>query len=207
MQVIGLTGYAGSGKSTVAQYLVEHHGFTRLSFAAPLKKMLRTLNPIMGLPPIFWNKSMGDFRLSDLWKLAEQTERNTEGGIKAEVWIKEGPWGDEYRRLLQVLGTDCIRAVDENFWVNAAIKQMTHTEGKYVFDDCRFPNEAEVISHYNEFGLWYVERPGIHAVNGHDSEKWAGKMGEAYQIINDTDLERLHYEIEWHLDDMLSVSA
>lgn len=208
MQVVGLTGFAGAGKSTVAEYLVKEHGFTRLSFAAPLKKMLRTLDPIMGLPPIFWSKSMGDFRLSDLWKLAEQTERNTEGGIKAEVWIKEGPWGDEYRRLLQVLGTDCIRAVDEQFWVRAALAQMTDEDGKYVFDDCRFPNEALAIAgHDNPFGLWNIERPGIHAANGHDSEKWAGEMGEKIWLFNGADLEVLHDQIDHALDAVLNTEA
>lgn len=36
---IGITGLAGAGKSTAAQFLVEEHGFTRLPFAGPLKKM------------------------------------------------------------------------------------------------------------------------------------------------------------------------
>jgi hypothetical protein len=199
MNVIGLTGYAGSGKSTVANYLVEEHGFTRLSFAAPLKKMLRTLDPILGLPPIFWSKSMGDFRLSDLWKLAEQTEQFSEGEIKAEVWIKNGPWGDEYRRLLQVLGTDCIRAVDPEFWVKAAVAQMTNPEGKYVFDDVRFPNEAKVIEGYGWLNLWNVRRPGFEAVNGHDSEKWAGNMGEKFILNNGSDREGLHDQIDFGL--------
>lgn len=36
---IGLTGLAGAGKSTAAQFLAVEHGFTRLSFAGPLKQM------------------------------------------------------------------------------------------------------------------------------------------------------------------------
>lgn len=200
MQVIGLTGYAGSGKSTVANYLVEAHGFTRLSFAAPLKKMLRTQDPIMGRPPVFWSSSMGDFKLSNLWYYAERTERDSEGEVKAETWIKESPWGDEYRRLLQVLGTDCIRAVDADFWVKAAVAQMTDPDGKYVFDDVRFPNEAEVIKVYNDgWGLWNIEREGYAAVNGHASEAHAGKMGEAIFIHNYT-LELLHHGVDDALD-------
>lgn len=37
--VIGLTGLAGAGKSTAAQFLVDAHDFTRMPFAAPLKRM------------------------------------------------------------------------------------------------------------------------------------------------------------------------
>lgn len=205
MQVIGLTGFAGAGKSTVANYLVEEHGFTRLSFAAPLKKMLRTLNPIMGRPPIFWSASMGDFRLSDLWALSERQCQDFPG--TPEQWIKDGPWGDEYRRLLQVLGTDCIRAVDEGFWVQAAIMQMVGQDGNYVFDDARFPNEAAVIKGYNPLGLWNIERPGYAAVNGHASEQHAGNMGELIWLQNGADLEGLHDQIDFALDMAFNTEA
>jgi dephospho-CoA kinase len=38
--VIGLCGKAGSGKSTVAQYLQENYGFERIAFADSLKEIL-----------------------------------------------------------------------------------------------------------------------------------------------------------------------
>lgn len=171
MNVIGLTGYAGSGKSTVANYLVERHGFTRLSFAAPLKKMLRTLDPYM---------SKYGNRLSEM--------------DYSETELKE--IFPEYRRLLQVLGTDCIRAVDEDFWVKAAVAQMTDPEGKYVFDDVRFPNEAEVIKGFDRVGLWNVVRPSFEAANGHASEQHAGQMGEKMHVINDLSVSELHAQID-----------
>src|SRR5688572_6506000 len=36
---IGLLGANGAGKSTIADYLVEHHGYRKLSFAAPLRDL------------------------------------------------------------------------------------------------------------------------------------------------------------------------
>lgn len=162
--VIGLTGYAGAGKSTVAEYLVNAHGFERVSFAAPLKKMLRTLDPII----------YGETRLSEIFE-----DNFTENDIKADIC-----YGPEYRRLLQVLGTDCIRTVDEDFWVNAALKQLDNPEGKYAFDDVRFPNEAAVIQSLTPGGLWYIERNAVHAANGHASEQHAGKMGEQVHLFN-----------------------
>ena len=41
--IIGLVGHAGAGKDTAAEYLVEHFGFSAVSFAAPLKNMLEAL--------------------------------------------------------------------------------------------------------------------------------------------------------------------
>jgi hypothetical protein len=177
MIVIGLTGVAGAGKSTVANYLVEQHGFTRLSFAAPLKKMLRTLNPIIA----------SGFRLSDILEAC--------GGD--ENYIKTNSlYGPEYRRLLQVLGTDCIRAVDEDFWVNAAAAQMDDQDQNYVFDDCRFPNEAFIIQNCSPEGLWNISRPGFEPVNGHISEAHAGKLGETVFLRNDKTVEMLHTDID-----------
>jgi len=40
MIVIGLTGNIGSGKTTIAEYLVKNYGFIRLAFADELKRML-----------------------------------------------------------------------------------------------------------------------------------------------------------------------
>jgi hypothetical protein len=46
MRIIGITGRAGAGKDTVADYLVTKHGYTKVSFASILKNMLATC----GLP-------------------------------------------------------------------------------------------------------------------------------------------------------------
>lgn len=41
-KIIGLTGHAGAGKSTLAEYLCTKYGFSRLAFADALKGMLIT---------------------------------------------------------------------------------------------------------------------------------------------------------------------
>ena len=40
MKLIGIAGRAGAGKTTIAKHLKEKHGYTRWSFADPLKEML-----------------------------------------------------------------------------------------------------------------------------------------------------------------------
>jgi Dephospho-CoA kinase len=193
MTIIGLTGLAGSGKSTVAKHLVSKHGFTILSFAGPLKKMMRTLDPIVSYTLPFGGSeeeaALKALRLSEVF-------RRYDGD---ELGVKKSGYGPEYRRLLQTLGTDCIRAISPNFWIDAAMSQMTDTNGRYVFDDVRFPNEAEVILEANPAGLWNLQRPDQEIVGGeHISEKHAGHMNESAYIIND-DLDRLYGRIEYHL--------
>lgn len=186
MTLIALTGYAESGKSTVANYLVDQHGFTRVSFAAPLKKMLRTLNPIIDITDNEGGQEYGEVRVGELFQLGW-----TEAEIKADPSM-----GKEYRRLLQVLGTDCVRAEQDDFWIRAAEKQMTNPDANYVFDDCRFPNEAEFIKERSPEGLWNISRPGFEAINGHVSEQYAGKMGESVFIVNNRTLEMLYSDID-----------
>lgn len=195
MKLIGLTGFAGAGKSTVANYLVEQHGFTRLSFAAPLKKMLRTLDPILTEEPSDRYSPPSTIRLSRLTGTLDWSEQQ----------VKDSSYGKEYRRLLQVLGTDCIRAVDEDFWVNAALAQITDADDMVVFDDVRFPNEAKVIHNFNDWGLWNVQREGYAPVNGHASEQHAGKMDEEIILDNST-LDHLYAQVDDALDALWGVS-
>jgi hypothetical protein len=183
MTVIGLTGLARAGKSTVAQILVEDHGFTRVSFAAPLKRMVRTLDPII---------TTDGQRLSDIWEL----HRGDEAHIKK--------WYPEYRRVLQVLGTDCIRSEWDDFWLLLAA-QAVDGHGDFVFDDCRFPNEAQFIRGYNDSadGLWNIHRPDTDpAVDGHASEQHAGKLGETLWLGNDGTLDQLRHSVRMALEEM-----
>jgi len=184
MTVIGLTGLAGAGKSTLAQILVEDHGFTRLSFAGPLKKMLRTLDPIIG-------EQYGEtVRLSEVFE------------VHSEDQLKRIPvWGDEYRRLMQVLGTECIRAEMDDFWTVLASNQVEDLDKDYVFDDVRFPNEAALVKYYNVDGLWNIYRPGTEA-GSHASEQLAGKLGETLWLGNDGELDKLRHSATMALEEM-----
>lgn len=197
MILIGLTGYARVGKDTVADYLVTEYGFTKLSMAAPLKRMLRTLDPYTaqqdGREPI---------RVSELWEALDGDENA----------IKSSAYGPEYRRLLQKLGTDCIRSIDPDFWVKAMVQEIEESGAdRIVIPDVRFPNEGELIWNPQRFSLrkvseksrlFQVDRLGVHYdPDGHESEQWVGKMGENGFIINSgSRLDYLHEAVDEVLD-------
>jgi hypothetical protein len=86
--LIGLSGKAGCGKSTVAKYLVEEYGFTEVSFAAILKDMLA----VAGFPEpadrADKEKIIEGFDFS--WRHAAQT-LGTEWGretLDQNIWVK-----------------------------------------------------------------------------------------------------------------------
>src|SRR5687768_3384285 len=95
MRIIGITGRAGSGKDTVADYLVERHGFVKIAFADPIKQMLRQLgvdctdrsskeqpHPIYGKSPRQMAQYLGTEWMRNLihpngWVLAAQARVKT----------------------------------------------------------------------------------------------------------------------------------
>lgn len=142
--IIGLTGYAQSGKDSVAKTLVEHYGFTRLAFADKIRDMLYDLNPMV----------KDGFRL--------------QGVVDAYGWDQAKVLFPEVRKDLQALGVSARTHLDPNIWVIAVLRQMKD-EVNYVITDVRFINEALIIKQA-EGELWRVKRPGVGAVNSHVSE-------------------------------------
>lgn len=140
--IIGLSGYAQSGKDTVAELLCLNYGYKRVSFADPMREALLRLNPNIGNEPL--SHLVNDYG----WELA-----------------KHNP---EVRRLLQVFGTQVGREMfGENFWIDLAFKQVT--QDRVVFSDVRFPNEAQAIIK-NGGQVWRIQREGHKPVNLHASE-------------------------------------
>ncbi|GHC61771.1 deoxynucleotide monophosphate kinase [Limoniibacter endophyticus] len=131
-RVIALAGAAGSGKSTVADHLVDLHGYTRVKFAGPLKDMCRAI----GL-----------------------TDEHIEGGLKevpADILQGKSP-----RQFMQALGTEFGRdMIGENFWVGLWEARAAQHD-RVVVDDCRFPNEAAAVRRLGGVVIKLEGRGGI----------------------------------------------
>lgn len=201
MIVVGITGYAEAGKSTVADRLVEEHGFDRLSFATPVKEMMRKMDPILGGGQYDDYEHLEYVRLSTL----------LEDGY-SEREIKDSRFGKEYRRLIKTFATECIREEDPDFWVRAALKKLTNPDGRYVFDDVRFPNEAHGLKYIPGEGrsftrgiLVNVIRPGHDngLTDGHESEEWAGRLDENMRLLNNSTKEQLDSRVDMIMEHIL----
>lgn len=130
--IIGISGPAGSGKSTAAQHLVERHGFTLVKFAAPLKAMLYAI----GL-----------------------THDEIEGSLKQEPC--DILCGQTPRHAMQTLGTEWGRdCIGESFWTDLWEREAARYE-RVVCDDCRFDNELEVIHQRGGIVVGLTGRGGI----------------------------------------------
>lgn len=171
-RLIGVTGYARHGKDSFAAGLIRH-GWTRVSFADPLREMALRLDPIVV------TESATDYA-----RMSTVIAQHDWEGAKAT------PFAAEIRRTLQRLGTDAVRGADEDFWTRIFARRVGEVDGPVVAPDVRFPDEARTI---RELGGTVVRmhRPGAPINLLHRSEASVAAIDADFDIVNDRDLDAL----------------
>ena len=128
--IIGVCGFIGAGKDTVADYLVNFHGFRRESFANSLKDAVAQ---VFG-----WDRIMLEGRTKQAREWREQVD----------------PWWSERlnmpnltpRWVLQYWGTEvCRKSFHDDIWIAALENKLRNSTDDIVISDCRFPNEISSI--------------------------------------------------------------
>lgn len=160
MQIIGLSGFARSGKDEAAKVLVEEFGYTRVAFADKLREVLYELNPIVN---VYGYNDINGLIGTGVVYLQEVINKYGWDGYKETVY------GDEIRRLLQRLGTEAGRkTLWDTIWIDAAFAGHPD-DAKLVVSDARFYNEFDAI---RARGGWIlrIERDGVGPANDHASE-------------------------------------
>lgn len=187
---IGIAGAAGSGKTTAANYLVEQ-GFQILGFATPLYKLGVIHNMT---PQIEWHSRVwgwcndhlvpAGYSESERWWFTYNTL-----DIMDDTPVQKG----KNRTLLQFIGTEVGRALDENLWTNlfeAKVEELGDT--KIINDNLRFPNEFDCLERLG-FTTVFLDVPlSVRA------ERYEQEYGV---IMSDT---QLTHSSEAHLDDIRS---
>ena len=137
--IIGICGFIGSGKDTVAEYLVNKYGFLRESYAGTLKDSVAN---VFG-----WNRE---------W-LEGLTAESREWREQVDPW-----WAERLniphltpRWVLQQWGTDvCRRAFHNDIWIASLESKLRDKKDNIVISDCRFPNEIKSIKKQGGIVIW-----------------------------------------------------
>jgi hypothetical protein len=189
---IGLSGFAGAGKTTVALYIEQKYGYERRHIAEPLRRMLASL-------------------LRDFGMREDEIERYLTGDLKESII----PCLGITSRQAQIsIGTEWGRVqVRPDLWADLWARQALSSDRPVMNDSVRFPNEEEAICDaggitilvtrpgrgpaafkwgligralYRWFGCWW----GVH-----DSER-VDRLSPSVVIENDGSLEILHAKID-----------
>lgn len=127
--IIGVCGFIGSGKDTIADYLVNIHQFRRESFANTLKDACAA---VFG-----WDRTMLEGRTKQAREWREQVD---------EWWSKRLGQVITPRWVLQYWGTEvCRRAFHDDIWIASLENKLRTSQDDVVISDCRFPNEISAI--------------------------------------------------------------
>ena len=129
-RIIGICGFIGSGKDTVADYLVNFHGFRRESFANSLKD---AVSQIFG-----WDREL----------LEGRTKESREWREQVDPWWAErlGMPDLTPRWILQYWGTEvCRKSFHDDIWIASLENKLRNSKDNVVISDCRFPNEIKAI--------------------------------------------------------------
>jgi len=222
--IIGINGYAGSGKDTVGTIIQNLTAFPNDSVDSIVKmieqnyssdgqwqikkwagKLKEVASMLTGIPvKKFEDQEFKKTYLGPEWATLRMKPGKRQNGIFPKL-IDMEPVPMTVRDFLQKLGTDGLRDnLHKNVWVNAL---MADYEGMYDLDtdkttypnwvitDTRFPNEAQAIQQANGI-IIRVERPGVKPINNHPSEVSLDNWNFDHTIINDGSVEDLVQKVK-----------
>jgi hypothetical protein len=160
--IIGICGFIGSGKDTVADYLQNFHEFRRESFASSLKD---AVSSVFG-----WDRTLLEGRTKEAREWREQVD----------------PWWAERldmptltpRWVLQYWGTEvCRKGFHDDISIKSFENKLRESKENLLISDCRIPNEITSIQAAGGMILW-VQRGQLPdwydtAVNANQGYNWA----------------------------------
>ena len=216
--IIGVCGFIGSGKDTIADYLVNIHQFRRESFANSLKDAIAQ---VFG-----WDRDM----------LEGRTRQSREWRERVDPW-----WANRLnmpdltpRWVLQYWGTEvCRRSFHDDIWIAALENKLRNSQDDIVISDCRFPNEIKSIKAAGGIVIrvargaepewydaavsanrgpnsnisWALSRAKLERLNVHASESsWVGTKFDA-EVDNNSSMDHLLNQINDLVQDLRAAKS
>lgn len=204
--ILGVTGFIGSGKDTIADYLCTMHGFKRISFAGSLKDAVASI--------FNWDRELleGTTKSSRVWRdtVDEWWSQRLNIPHLTPRWVLQN-WGTEV----------CRNGFHQDIWVASVEHKLQTAKDNIVITDCRFKNEIDAIK--NAKGItcrvergprpewyddasnlvkgpsqigWAIAKDRLKHFNVHASEYSSVGLDYDFYIDNNGSIDELHKQID-----------
>lgn len=206
--LIGLVGFANSGKGTIGSILEKEYGFIQDSFASIVKDVISKI--------FDWDRNLleGSTEESRIWREKQDL-----------WWSKKLNLEVTPRKMMQMMGTDAGRNIfGQNVWISSLEKRFLKKALPTVITDIRFPNELKWVKSMrgtniaifrNKKPEWYkiaysfnqgnYEKLPDELKNIHPSERdWIGNPNIDWEIKNDSTIEDLNTQIKFVHDQYIT---
>jgi len=178
MILIGICGKKYAGKDTMADYLVQHYGFQKKSFAGPLKEACRHLF-------LFSDAQCHNPRYKD---------------------VVDPRWNLSPRQAFQLVGTDWVRnQFHKNFWVERMRYELDAMDknARIVIPDVRFENEKNVVLEWGGH-VCGIDRAHGHPRDFHESETHMDSFFDSlYLLENKRSVDDFYQKIDTYLNNIV----
>lgn len=189
--IIGICGFIGSGKDTVAKMMVDK-GCVQDSFAAPVKDVCSS---IFG-----WSRELLEGDTVESRDFRETPDL---------YWTRKlGVPNFTPRLALQLLGTEVLRNhFDQDIWINSLeyrMRKLTENAPCVVISDARFRNELDVIKKMGGVVVW-VQRGELPewfetASKAHDNVVAKKIMTTKYKDVHESEWNWAGYPVDYVID-------
>jgi hypothetical protein len=190
--ILGLTGVRGSGKDTLADYLVERYDFKKIAFADPIREKVKFLLQLktdkeydtIKRAQLFWDKDHDLFRYD---------------AIRPRYDALDG------RHLVREIGM-LMLSYDKNQFTNYVTTEISRNVSKfhYVVTDLRMEHEHDCLKRLDA----YIVKINTGKVNTDDHVTEVGFDGERcdYTIDNiDRDLQMFEFNVDTMMQERFNV--
>jgi hypothetical protein len=208
--IIGLIGYAKSGKDTITKTFIENYGYQRVAFADNIKKEM--------------NQYLRELVCKDLNDKAKEEAANTLFERGATSWKKWSPeqidFFTEDLALKKVLrpyiiwyGEEMRNRNGQFYWINKALSEDAKNIDKIILSDVRRVAELEIFKNSNEYKKRFTKsmiEAGITTNQMADTNNYGTLLFEVSQFgLTDSDVltvEAIQFAHEqWLFDDIFLV--
>ena len=214
LQIIAISGLAGTGKDTVADILATHAGFTKLAFADALRSEIVNAYADGDAAALRALLSRRDTKETPTTRLALVNCQDfgfrgacavaafDQGIVLDRSWLHEPR---SPRQIMQWWGTEYRRRQNLNYWTGKLtahihqLQQLNPRTSRFVIPDCRFENEAATLRAMGGV-VWQITRDSAAPVeHGHASATDGAKLNPSVVIDNSDTLHSLREAVlgEW----------